>query len=218
MDGIHDLGGKQGYGPVDVDEEDVPFHAPWEARMWAISRNRGAPGCTIDWWRHVRELIDPADYLTRTYFDQWTQTELAVHIDAGVFTLAEVIAGKSSTEPVPEGPGIDRAGALEADRALATRFDRDVNEAPAFQPGDRIRTARFGHSHHTRLPEYARDREGEILAHRGAHLFPDAGARGIHEAQHLYTVGFDGAELWPEADGRRDRVYLDLWESYLEPA
>lgn len=218
MDGIHDLGGKQGYGPIDVDEEDVPFHAPWEARMWAISRNRGAPGCTIDWWRHVRERIDPIDYLTRKYFDQWIQTELAVHINAGVFTMDEVIAGRSSTEPVPQGPGISRDEALAADAAKATRFDRDIKEPPAFKPGDRVRTARFAPVHHTRLPEYARDRQGVILAHRGAHLFADAGARGIEEAQHLYTVGFEAEELWPEAQGRRDRIYLDLWESYLAPA
>lgn len=218
MDGIHDLGGKQGYGPIDVDEEDVPFHAPWEARMWAISRNRGAPGCTIDWWRHVRERIDPIDYLTRKYFDQWIQTELAVHINAGVFTMDEVIAGRSSTEPVPQGPGISRDEALAADAAKATRFDRDIKEPPAFKPGDRVRTARFAPVHHTRLPEYARDREGVILAHRGAHLFADAGARGIEEAQHLHTVGFEAEELWPEAQGRRDRIYLDLWESYLAPA
>jgi nitrile hydratase len=218
MDGIHDLGGKEGYGPIDVDEPEEPFHAPWEGRMWAISRNRGAPGCTIDWWRHVRELIEPADYLTRPYFDQWAQTELAVHIDAGVFSLEEVIAGRSSTEAVPQGPGLDRAGALDADRARAFRFDREIDAAPRFAPGDRIRTSSFGHPHHTRLPEYARGREGTVHAHHGAHIFADDSARGIEHAQHIYSVVFEAEELWPEAEGRRDRIYLDLWESYLEPA
>ena len=218
MDGIHDLGGKQGYGPIDVDEPEEPFHAPWEGRMWAISRNRGAPGCTIDWWRHVRELIEPADYLTRPYFDQWAQTELAVHINAGVFTLDEVIAGGSSSAPVPQPPGIDRAGALAADRAKAYRFDRDIAQKPKFVVGDRVETAVFGNTHHSRLPEYARGRQGTIHAHHGAHIFADLSARGHEDAQHLYAVVFEAEVLWPEAKGRRDRIYLDLWESYLEPA
>ncbi len=218
MDGIHDLGGKQGHGPIDVNEPDEPFHAPWEARMWAISRNRGAPGCTIDWWRHVRELIGPADYLTRAYFDQWTQTELAVHIDAEVFTLNEVIAGRSSTDPIPQQPGINREEALDADRAKAFRFDHEIAQTPKFAAGDRIKTTLFANPGHTRLPEYARGRTGTIHEHHGAHIFPDDSARGIEQAQHLYAVVFDADVLWPEAQGRRDRVYLDLWESYLEPA
>jgi nitrile hydratase len=218
MDGIHDLGGKHGYGPIDVDEPEVAFHAPWEGRMWAISRNRGAPGCTIDWWRHVRELIEPADYLTRPYFDQWAQTEFAVHIDAGVFTLDEVIAGRSSSPPAPNRPGLDRDGALDADRARAYRFDRDINEAPQFAAGERVRASAFGSTHHSRLPDYVRGREGTIHAHHGAHIFADDSARGIEQAQHIYSVVFETEALWPEAKGRSDRVYLDLWESYLEPA
>jgi len=186
--------------------------------MGAISRNRGAPGCTIDWWRHVRELIEPADYLTRPYFDQWAQTELAVHINAGVFTLEEVIAGRSSTPPAPQRKGLDRAGALDADRARAYRFDREINEAPHFAPGDRVRTSAFGHPHHTRLPEFARGRVGTVHAHHGAHIFADDSARGVEQAQHIYSIVFDAEALWPEAKGRRDRIYLDLWESYLEPA
>ncbi len=71
MDGPHDLGGKQGYGPIEVNEPDVAFHHDWEGRMWGLARSAGAPGVTIDWWRHVRELIDPVDYLSRPYFDSW---------------------------------------------------------------------------------------------------------------------------------------------------
>ena len=41
-------------------------------------------------------------------------------------------------------------------------------------------------------------------------------AQGKEEAQHLYSVVFDAQELWPEAGAGRDRVFLDLWESYLE--
>ena len=71
---------------------------------------------------------------------------------------------------------------------------------------------------HTRLPRYARGRRGEIHHCHGAHVFPDSNAMGGGECpQHLYTVVFPARELWgPEAEGD-DKVYLDLWESYLEP-
>ena len=65
MDGPHDLGGKEGFGPIDVDEEEVPFHHAWEGRMWGLAKCTCAPDWTIDWWRHVRELTDPVDYLSR---------------------------------------------------------------------------------------------------------------------------------------------------------
>ena len=98
MDGIHDLGGKEGYGPIDVDESETPFHAPWEGRMWGISRLARAPDWTIDWWRHVRELIDPVDYLKRPYFDSWAQTHLAAFINSGIISLEEAVSGKTQPE------------------------------------------------------------------------------------------------------------------------
>lgn len=216
MDGIHDLGGKEGYGPIDVNESGTPFHEEWEGRMWAISNTTDAPDWTIDWWRHVRELIDPADYLTRPYFDSWAQTQLAALVNSGVFTLKEATSGKLAA---PSGPAPERITAAEAvalDAKFATRFDKEVKEPPAFRAGDRVQTRRAAHTHHTRLPEYARGRSGVIHAHHGAHVFPDLSAQGKEEAQHLYSVVFDAQALWPEAGARRDRIYLDLWENYLE--
>ena len=107
---------------------------------------------------------------------------------------------------------------LDEDRAHALRFDAEIDAPPAFGVGQRVLTARHGHAGHTRLPQYARGRVGTINAYNGAHVFPDLSARGTEVHQHCYSVMFEAAELWPEAAGRRDRVYLDLWESYLERA
>jgi nitrile hydratase len=71
-------------------------------------------------------------------------------------------------------------------------------------------------THHTRLPGYARGKPGIIHAHHGAHIFADSSARGDESAQHLYSVVFDACDLWFEAENSKDRVFLDLWESYLE--
>ena len=216
MDGVHDLGGRQGFGPVAVDEREEPFHSDWEARMWGIARAlRRPPGWTIDWWRHGRELIDPADYLTRPYYDQWMQTYAALLVDSGVATVAEIAAG-SAQAPVLDLGAPQAPEAVRAATAVVVRFDREIADAPAFAVGDRVRANAMGAEGHTRLPGYVRGRLGVVEAHRGAHLLPDAGARGEERAEPLYSVAFEAAVLWPEAGGRRDRVYLDLWESYLE--
>ena len=218
MDGPHDLGGRQGFGPVDVGEPEEPFHAAWEGRMWGIARGMRRPGdWNIDWFRHCRELIEPGDYLTRPYFDQWMQDYAAMLVDSGVATVSELSSGASDGSlPTPgDAPGPETVAAA---RGKALHFDKDVEQAPAFATGDRVRCLAHGHSGHTRLPAYVRGRCGEIHEVHGAHVLPDASARGEARAEALYSVVFDTGELWPEAAGRREKVYLDLWESYLESA
>ncbi|MGD2172220.1 MAG: nitrile hydratase subunit beta [Gammaproteobacteria bacterium] len=217
MDGIHDLGGKQGFGPVDVDDDGSPFHHDWEGREWGIAQCARTPGITIDWWRHCRELIMPEDYLDRPYFDSWAQTDFATYIEAGWLTIAEIDAGKSLTgdSPADLPPALDLDQVLDEDRAHAFRFDAEIEAMPDYSVGQQIRAAKHGHAGHTRLPQYVRGKLGVIHAYHGAHVFPDLSARGEEVHQPLYSVMFEAAELWPEAAGSKDKVYLDLWESYL---
>ncbi len=215
MDGIHDMGGKQGYGAVDVDETDEPFHHDYEGRMWAISRNVRADDWTIDWWRHVRERIDPVDYLTRPYFDSWMQTSAAAFVLSGVFTLDEITSGHTDkTGAAAEKQS--KADAIEANRVSCRDFSEAAAAMPVFRVGDLVKTMAFSSSHHSRLPQYARGKSGTIHAYRGSHLFADAGAKGVHEGQHIYTIGFTARALWGPEASRNDVVYLDLWESYFE--
>jgi len=218
MDGVHDLGGKQGFGPIDVNEVDVPFHADWEGRMWAIAQCARSPDWTIDWWRHVRELIDPVDYLSRPYFDSWAQTHIAAYIDSGSFTLDEIIASQSASTPAEPQSSQGYEDILAAIEEQAYRFDREIDAQPAYQVDDKIFTRHLLPGHHTRLPAYARGKPGVIHAHHGAHVFADASAQGNEIAQHLYSVVFEAGDLWHEAGNRKDRVFIDLWESYLDPA
>ncbi len=218
MDGVHDLGGREGFGPIDVDEPEVAFHHHWEGRMWGISKSTRQPDWTIDWWRHVRELIDPIDYLSRPYFDSWAQTQIAAFIDSGVFTLAEIVAGKSATAPIAQTETMTAAEVIAAGRSQASWYDRDIDQAAAFQVGDPVCTKRLTIRHHTRLPAYVRGKPGVIHAHHGAHVFADLSAQGTEQGQHLYSVVFDAGDLWLEATASKDRIFVDLWESYLEPA
>lgn len=219
MDSIHDLGGKQGYGPVEIEDSGDPFHYPWEAREWGISRCARTPDITIDWWRHCRELITPEDYLTRSYFDSWAQTDFATYIDAGWMTVEEVVAAchdAGQAGAISNSSQLTQQEVLAIDRKKVMRFDGESESPASFSVGQSIITAKHGHSGHTRLPQYARNCRGRIHAHHGAHVFPDQSARGIVEHQHLYSVVFEATELWSDSDTGNNKVYLDLWEDYLE--
>ena len=218
MDGIHDLGGKEGYGPIDVDDDESPFHEDWEGREWGIAQCARTPGITIDWWRHCRELIMPEDYLGRPYFDSWAQTDFATYIEAGWISLKEVKAGKSDSKGSDNGEppvAMTLEQVLQEDHAHAVCFDAEIETPPLFAVGQQVRTVRHGNSGHTRLPQYARDRQGTVHAYHGAHVFPDLSARGAEVHQHCYSVMIAASELWPEARWSQDKVFLDLWESYL---
>ena len=210
MDTIHDLGGREGFGPIRLQDDDdsKPFHELWEARTWAMctlmfSQLRKT-GWTLDWSRHVIERITPADYLTMNYFDKWGQHLMAILIDEGIAETREFVEGHSYGKP-PELVPIPLSVSAEPGAAK-------------YAVGDLVLTKRSIASMHTRLPGYARGRKGVIDTYIGAEVLADARAAGDVRREPLYTVRFEAAELWPEAIGRRAAVYLDLWESYLERA
>ena len=97
--------------------------------------------------------------------------------------------------------------------------DRPLPKPPRYVVGDVVRARNINPTGHTRLPRYARGHVGVISHDHGGHVFPDTNAHGLGEQpQPLYQVRFEAAELWgPDADGR-GAVYLDLWETYLDPA
>jgi nitrile hydratase len=218
MDGIHDLGGRQGFGKIDVDEPEVQFHEPWEARVRSIVNAMSrAPDWNIDWFRHCRELIEPVDYLTRPYFDQWAQTYCAMLINSGWASVEEVATGTSASA-VPGLTAPVSATEVRGRKPQAKRFDAAVDTPPAFQVGQSVRAKSHTTTGHTRLPSYVRGFQGRIGNHHGAHVFPDDNALNDKHHEHLYTVEFEASTLWPEAVGSADTIHLNLWESYLDGA
>ena len=219
MDGVHDLGGREGFGPIRDKDDAVPFHAEWETRAFGMEQSSASgAGWSIDWFRHCRELIVPTDYLTRPYFDQWATTLAAQMIDEGYLTLEEVKAGAATFIPQPGYPP-GTAGSIPSFCREPEKLRSERRLAPALRSWRRrpLRSWRRVHGH-TRMPGYVRGRAGVIHAHHGGHVLPDASARGEKRAEHLYTVSFSAAELWAEAETAEDHVFVDLWESYLEPA
>ena len=91
MDGIHDLGGMHGFGPIEREEDEPVFHYPWEKRAFGIEFFTGSRiGTNGDEGRHAIERLAPATYLTASYYEKWIlalELQLEEH---GVLTRQEI--------------------------------------------------------------------------------------------------------------------------------
>lgn len=215
MNGPHDLGGAMGFGPVEPEADEPPFHGDWEARALAVTLACGALGFwNLDISRHSRERIPPPVYLTSSYYEIWIRALETLLRENGLVGEDELAAGHALHPPKPV-KGILKAENVDAVLAKGGPVDRPTDSKPAFKIGDRIRARNLHPTGHTRLPRYVRGHSGIIDAVHGFHVFPDAHAAGGGEApQWLYSVRFEGAELWGERASHN--VMVDLWESYLE--
>lgn len=221
MDGIHDLGGKHGYGPVVRETDEPAFHERWEAAVFVMvgaARRAGALNCT-DRFRHAIERIDPVAYLSQTYYGRWLGGIETLLVEAGIVKTAEV-----SARSVELGAGPDDLIAARPDphpdpQAEVSNLPtaaRNVARPALFVEGDEVVTSIEVKSGHTRLPAYARGKRGRIHRCHAGWVYPDSSAHGLGEdPQHLYTVEFNGTELWGASGDGRLRVYLDLFEPYL---
>ena len=217
MDGIHDMGGMQGWGTVAIDPDEPVFREPWHGRAFAMgAMSMGLSGTNLDAFRHGLERLHPYDYLVDGYYGRWLACAETLLVDSGVLAPGAVeararnLTGETVDEPadVEENkPTYERGGAGSL---------REIGEVPAFSPGDRVRAKDMRTGGHTRMPGYIRGRTGTVHALRPAALLPDTNAHFLGEnPQHVYTVEFDSTELWgPDAEAAALRI--DLFESYLE--
>lgn len=219
MDGIHDLGGMEGFGPVPIEKDEPVFHHDWEGRVMGMRMLMAFwRKWNIDAGRHSIEVLPPAEYLSFTYYEKWLASVVNLSVGAGLISRNEVATGRPDPGAGTATPPVDAEGFLTL--ALKGRpSERQIPDAPAFAVGDRVHTARHGHSGHTRLPRYLRDRTGEVILHHGAHVLPDVSSTLTGEGpEHLYTVRFQATDLWGPGADPNHSVTADLWESYLVPA
>jgi nitrile hydratase len=217
MNSIHDLGGMDGFGRVVAEPDEPTFHAPWEGRVLAMQRALGYAGLwTIDESRASIEAMDPVAYLRDSYYKKWFGGLLQRAIAHGLVGADEVAAGASLR------PGVTLARTLApADVATLKRgsYTRPPASEPRFAPGDRVRTRNLNPATHTRLPRYARDKDGVVEAVRGCHVYPDTVAVGAGEhPQWLYTVVFTARALWGDDADPALTVSIEAFEPYLVPA
>ena len=224
MDGVHDLGGMQGFGPVEREENEPTFHEAWEAVVLAM-QHAGRLGLfyNIDEFRHGIERMAPAHYLRATYYEKWLEGMTRVLLEKGAVGAEELAARQAFFEQRPDlpataalpGPPPARGSSR---RSSLTDFIRESADPPRFAPGEAVLTREMHPRGHTRLPRYARGKRGVIHCCHGVHVFPDTNAHGLGEQpQPLYSVRFDARELWGESAEPNQAVHIDLWESYLLP-
>ena len=219
MNGVHDMGGMHGLGPIAPEPDEPLFHAPWEARALALTLAAGAWGrWNIDRSRHQREMIPGPVYLNLGYYEKWTTALIELMVQTELVTREELASG----QPAPGAPRLSPQ--LTADRvatmlAAGGPTERQTDRGPRFEVDDAVRARNLNPTGHTRLPRYVHGHAGVISRRHGAHVFPDANAHGRGEQpQPLYQVRFEAKELWGDNGFGRGAVYLDLWEDYLEPA
>jgi nitrile hydratase len=217
MNGVHDMGGMQGFGPVRPEPDEPVFHADWEGRALALNRAMSyARLWSIDRSRAAIEELPPEVYLTRPYYAKWQMRLERLLVELGLVGDDELEAGHALRpgQPLPR-----KLAAADVAQALTRGSYGRAPPAPArFKAGDRVRTRNMHPTTHTRLPRYARGRRGTIECVRGCHVFPDSVAIGKGEnPQWLYTVRFEGRELWGDAADPKLTVSIEAWDPYLEP-
>jgi nitrile hydratase len=218
MDGVHDMGGMHGFGKVEPEPNEPVFHAPWEGRTYAINRALGYTGIwTIDETRAGIERLPPEVYLGSSYYRKWELRLEKLLVEKGLADADELAAGHA----LRAGNALKRTmKAADVANALSRgSFSRPAQGPARFKPGDKVRTKNIHPQTHTRLPRYARGKTGVVEAIRGCHVYPDTVAIGQGEnPQWVYTVLFDGRELWGEASDPSLKVSIEAFEPYLEHA
>ena len=217
MDGIHDMGGMDGFGKVEAEQNEPPFHEKWEGRVMALQRAMGYAGAwQIDHARYAQERIAPLTYLTASYYQKWALAMETNVVERGLAGKDELEAGHAlhPAKPLPR----KFAPAMAANLTRGSFYRQQ--QAPArFKIGDRVRTRNMHPLTHTRLPRYAREKVGIIERNNGCQMFPDSVASNLGDnPQWLYTVVFSGRELWgPDSDPTLT-VSIEAFEPYLDPA
>ncbi len=218
MNGVHDMGGMHGFGPVLPEQNEPVFHAAWEGRVFAMQRATFFIGLwNIDMARASVEQLPPAVYLGVSYYEKWERGLESRLINYQLVAADEIAAGHA----LRPGKAVPRKlAAAEVDKSLQRgSYGRPAPHPARFAPGTRVRTRNINPTTHTRLPRYTRGRVGTVEAVRGCHVFPDSVVKGEGEnPQWLYTVVFDGRELWGEQSDSALKVSIEAWEPYLELA
>ena len=203
MDGVHDLGGKQGFGKVRHSLDAPAFHASWEMRVHALYSFAVQNGIfNMDEYRHAIERMEPRHYLNASYYERALTSLATLCVEKGVLTREEL-------QRLAEGE-FPFSGPSAAGR---------TNAAPVaeFKLGDRVRVKSDTVAGHIRLPAYIRGKTGVVVGESPAYPFPDAHAHGVDALDEpTYDVRFRSEELWPHS-AEPALVHVGVFQSYLEP-
>jgi len=91
MSRINDVGGMQGFPLVPQELGEPPFHADWEAHVFAMNASLVQRGIyNLDEFRDAIERMPPQEYLEASYYERWFRAITLLLVEKGVFTAQEV--------------------------------------------------------------------------------------------------------------------------------
>lgn len=217
MNGVHDLGGMDGFGLVVREEDEPVFHSEWERRMFALALSTmAARSFNVDEFRRMIERMPPVRYLSASYYERWLYAVEALLTEKGIITRDELESAMRGT--VGGGAPLATAAVESKPARSSEKVADQMDRRPRFCVGQQVVTKNINPAGHTRLPRYARGKRGAVRHDWGVFVFPDSHAHGLgRNPQHCYGVEFKARELWGRDHPVRERIYLDLWEDYLEP-
>lgn len=202
MDGIHDMGGRQGFGRVRYARKATAFHEDWEVRvnqLYALAVRHGV--FNMDEYRHAIERMDPRHYLTASYYERSLTSLATLLVEKGVVTREELERRAGGAFPLATASAPGRTNVATRER---------------FAPGDRVRVRLDFVPGHIRMPAYIRGKAGVVVGESPAYPFPDAHAHSVDsQDEPTYDVRFASEDLWP---GSADPalVHVGVFQSYLE--
>lgn len=203
MDGIHDLGGVQGFGPVEVEDDEPVFHNDWERGAYRLSVAAMLAGHLNGRFRHAIERMDPTWYLASPYYEHWLTATATGLVEGGLITQEELDERLGAPYPVARPM---RAPRLHGPGPSVLAHRHSV--------GDAVRVREWHPVGHTRAPRYVQGKRGVVVRLYGVFSLPDVEYHcdGVR-LEPTYCIRFEACDLWG-APG--DPVHVDLWESYLE--
>ena len=220
MNGIHDMGGMHGFGPVEREDGEPVFHHPWEGRVFGmfIAAQVPAPGGK----RYLIESMNPQGYLNASYYERWMHACVQACVNAGVLTAEELEARMADLRANPDAVLPQRSDTellvrvnarLQTPRAIR----HETSRTPRFVVGEAVRVRNLHPVGHTRLPRYVRGQPGVITNFYGFHDVQDHLPSGTEAPpEPVYAVRFEAQTLWGPAAEANGALYIDMWERYLD--
>ncbi len=212
---VHDVGGTSGFGALEIEKNEPVFHEEWEGRVFGMMTTIGHRTFPM---RPTIESIEPQTYLASSYYEKWLIALEKGLVQSCTLNADELQCRADLHRRHPEvpvsknhNPDLSRAAWRHRYSQRSPKYDG----APAFSVGDAVLTRRIDSAGHTRIPHYAQGKHGSVHAIRGVFDLLDLKVQGILKPEPVYTVGFEARDLWGDEAESPQRVYIDLWESYL---
>ena len=202
MDGIHDLGGKQGFGTVRYTLDAPAFHAAWEVRANSLYAHAVRLGLfNMDEYRHAIERMDARHYLSASYYERSLTSLASLCVEKGLVTREELEQRAQGRFPLAAESAPGRTNLPGRER---------------FAPGDRVRVRADYVAGHVRMPGCIRGKAGVVVSESPRYPFPDAHAHGVPaDDEPTYDVRFRSEDLWPHSSDTA-LVHVGVFQSYLE--